>query len=147
VVAASHGAGEEELLLAALDADVPYVGLVASRRRGAAVVGALPVGDGVKGRVSTPAGLDIGARTPEEVALSILAEIVASRPRVGRPPPAPIAGSDDQPAAFATDPVCGMVVPMAAETLHLRHDGIEVWFCGPGCRQAFAADPASYHRD
>jgi xanthine dehydrogenase accessory factor len=152
VVVASHGAGEEDLLLAALDADVSYVGLVASQRRGAAVVGALPVSDEVKARVRTPAGLDIGARTPEEVALSILAEIVASRPRAGRgaatvTPATATAASDDGPAGFATDPVCGMLVPIAAETLHLRHDGAEVWFCGPGCRQAFAAEPASYHRD
>jgi xanthine dehydrogenase accessory factor len=76
VVVASHGRDEEQALKDALDADVPYVGLVASRKRGQAVLASLDIDDA---RVHTPAGLDIGARTPEEIALSILAEIVASR--------------------------------------------------------------------
>jgi xanthine dehydrogenase accessory factor len=76
VVVASHGRDEERALEDALDAGVPYVGLVASRKRGQAVLATLEVPDG---RVHTPAGLDIGARTPEEIALSILAEIVATR--------------------------------------------------------------------
>jgi xanthine dehydrogenase accessory factor len=76
VVVASHGRDEEEALKAALEAGVPYVGLVASRKRGQAVLASLGVTDD---RVHTPAGLDIGARTPEEIALSILAEIVATR--------------------------------------------------------------------
>ena len=82
VVVASHGRGEEDALARALRAGVPYVGLVASRRRGAAVVEYLR-SDGVAGedleRLHTPAGLDIGARTSEEIALSILTEIVAMR--------------------------------------------------------------------
>jgi xanthine dehydrogenase accessory factor len=87
VVVASHGRDEEQALTAALEAGVPYVGLVASRKRGAAVVEALEAPDGH--RIHTPAGLDIGARTPEEIALSILAEIVASR-RAHVAPPASV---------------------------------------------------------
>ncbi|MFB4315323.1 XdhC family protein [Actinomadura sp. 21ATH] len=75
VVAATHGRDEEEVLRRALAAGVPYVGLIASRKRGAAVASALENGD----RVRTPAGLDIGARTAGEVALSVLAEILALR--------------------------------------------------------------------
>jgi xanthine dehydrogenase accessory factor len=88
LVVASHGSDEEQALSAALEAGVPYVGLVASRKRGAAVLAALdsPHED----RVHTPAGLDIGARTPEEIALSILAEMVATRRRPVAPPPAAV---------------------------------------------------------
>jgi xanthine dehydrogenase accessory factor len=79
VVVASHGRDEEQALAAALEAGVPYVGLVASRKRGPSVIEALEAED--RDRIHTPAGLDIGARTPEEIALSILAEIVAARRR------------------------------------------------------------------
>jgi xanthine dehydrogenase accessory factor len=86
VVDASHGRDEEPALSAALDAGVPYVGLVASRKRGAAVLASLTVSDDDRARVHTPAGLDIGARTPHEIALSILAEIVAERSAPVAPP-------------------------------------------------------------
>lgn len=85
LVVASHGRDEEPALAAALELGVPYIGLVASRKRGAAVVATLEHGD----RIHTPAGLDIGARTPEEIALSILAEIVATRRPQTAPVPAP----------------------------------------------------------
>lgn len=82
VVVASHGRGEEAVLEAALRAGVPYVGLVASRTRGEAVLGSLGVDHELRGRVHSPAGLALGARTPAEIALSILAEIVSERARL-----------------------------------------------------------------
>jgi xanthine dehydrogenase accessory factor len=143
LVVASHGKGEREALIEALEAGVPYVGLVASRKRGAGVVAALPLAEELKQRVRTPAGLDIGAGTAEEVALSILAEIVAGQPRramEGRPLVAKVC---------EVDPVCGMTVLVCDESLRAEHPdpaeaGRTVWFCGPGCREAFLADPAAY---
>jgi len=141
VVIASHGRDEEEVLVAALRADVPYIGLVASRKRGEAVLASIDVCGSVKARVHTPAGLDIGARTPEEVALSILAEIISTRPRQsGRPVGEGAATSTES----ALDPVCGMSVSMIDASLHLDHDGHRYWFCGTGCLRAFAADPRTY---
>jgi xanthine dehydrogenase accessory factor len=90
LVVASHGRDEEHALATALDVGVPYVGLVASRKRGKAVVDSLEVADDDKARVHSPAGLDIGARTPEEIALSILAEIVATRRTRTAPPVEPL---------------------------------------------------------
>jgi xanthine dehydrogenase accessory factor len=76
VVIASHGRDEEPVIAAALAAGVPYVALVASRKRGTAVLGTV---EGAAEKVSSPAGLDIGARTPAEVAVSIYAELITSR--------------------------------------------------------------------
>jgi xanthine dehydrogenase accessory factor len=141
VVVATHGRDEEDVLDAALAAGVPYVGLVASPKRGASVVASLGADEAAKARVRTPAGLDLGARTAEEVALSILAEIVASRPQPsGRPQPAAEAAGPET----ATDPVCGMAVAPVESSLHLDHDGTRFWFCGSGCLRAFAADPVAY---
>jgi xanthine dehydrogenase accessory factor len=146
LVVASHGRDEEDALVTALRAGVPYVGLVASPKRGAAVVADLDVDDAARAAVRTPAGLDIGARTPAEVALSILAEIVALRPRPSaRPAAASGAGEGTpQPPATAVDRVCRMTVVADEATLHLDHEGERYWFCGSGCLRAFAADPGAY---
>jgi xanthine dehydrogenase accessory factor len=141
VVVASHGRDEEPVLQAALDAGVGYVGLVASPRRGSAVVASLDVDEDQKQRIDVPAGLDIGARTPEEVALSILAGIIEVRPRPASPP---VANEPAAAAAAATDPVCGMTVATVDTSLHVEHDGGRVWFCGIGCQKAFTADPAAF---
>jgi xanthine dehydrogenase accessory factor len=79
VIVASHGRDEERVLAAALTEGVPYVALVASRTRGEAVRAALDVPDELRPRLHTPAGLDLGARTPAEIAVSILAELVAEQ--------------------------------------------------------------------
>lgn len=148
VVIASHGRDEEHALRAALDAGAGYVGLVASPRRGAAVLDSLELDADERARIDTPAGLDLGARTPHEVALSILASIVEQRPRAAAPSGDPQAGTRTRAARVgagsATDPICGMSVATVDSSLHLEHDGELVWFCGPGCQQAFAADPAAY---
>jgi len=138
LVVASHGRGEEPALTAALRLGVPYVGLVASRIRGAAVLAALDVADDQRARVHSPAGLDIGGRTAAEIALSVLAEIVQERraaERHGAPAAAP---------QLAVDPVCGMTVAAVDSSAHATADGTTWWFCCDGCRTAFLADPARY---
>jgi xanthine dehydrogenase accessory factor len=139
LVVASHGKAEEEALRAGLAAGVPYVGLVASRKRGHGVLAALDVSDEQRARVHTPAGLDIGAATAEEVALSILAEIVSCHPRAADPARPPLAAPRSE-----TDPVCGMAVLAGTEAATATHDGRDVWFCGPGCRTRFLADPDAF---
>jgi xanthine dehydrogenase accessory factor len=133
LVVAGHGREELPALRAGLEAGLPYVGLVASRRRGQGVLGELR-GDGVAAelldRIDTPAGLDIGARTPEEIALSILAKIVAVR---RAPKEAP---------ATAIDPVCGMTVTVVPGTPSLVHEGETLYFCREGCKDAFALQHA-----
>jgi xanthine dehydrogenase accessory factor len=134
VVVASHGHDEEPVLRAALAAGVPYIALVASPKRGAAVLAGL---DADADRVRSPAGLDIGARTPGEVAVSILGELVSVR---GAPPPA----NPTDRAEEAVDPVCGMTVAAVPASLSAEHSGRTWYFCAPGCRAAFLAAPDRY---
>ena len=146
VVIASHGRGEEPALLAALRAKVPYIALVASRKRGEVVLTSVGA---TADRVHSPAGLDIGARAPAEVAVSILAEIIATRsvpaPAAALPllVPAPEAGVGTV-GSSAVDPVCGMAVHIGPDALALEHAGDLYYFCGSGCKVAFADDPHRY---
>ncbi|MDY7106896.1 MAG: XdhC family protein [Actinomycetota bacterium] len=139
VVVASHGRDETSVLEAALRAGVPYVGLVASRRRAAGVLGELDVPDELREKVRSPAGIDLGATTAEESALEILAEIVRTRPRSVARGPRACAEPAPESAGVAIDPICGMEVATVESSLHLDRDGERHWFCGSGCLRAFAA--------
>jgi xanthine dehydrogenase accessory factor len=140
LVVAAHGRDELHTLRRGLESGVPYVGLVASPRRGSGVIAELR-GDGVPEdevtRIDVPAGLDIGARTPAEVALSILAKIVAVR-HEGRPAaapaPAPAAASA---SPLAVDPICGMTVAAVAGTPSVTRGSETVYFCCEGCKAKF----------
>jgi xanthine dehydrogenase accessory factor len=136
VLVASHGRDEEPVLTAAVRANVPYIALIASRRRGGAVLGGLDLTDGQRALVRTPAGLDIGARGPAEVALSVLAEIISLRPQ----PTGPVR----QQPATAVDPVCGMDVAVTPDATSAEHGGRTWYFCAPGCRRAFLEQPERY---
>jgi xanthine dehydrogenase accessory factor len=124
VVVASHGRDELPVLRAALDQGVDYIALVASRKRAAGVLEDLGATEIERARIHAPAGLDIGARSAGDIALSICAGIVASRPR-----PARRVGAEAVRAAVAIDPVCGMEVAVSPASLHVG----DVYFCGPGC--------------
>jgi xanthine dehydrogenase accessory factor len=150
VVVASHGAGEERVLVSALEAGVPYVALVASAKRGFVVRSELAVASELATQVHTPAGFDIGARTPTEIAISILAEMVAvHHAHPGSPQDAPGRSTTPEVEAItppvtgvAIDPVCGMKVATVPVSPHLVSDGETVWFCGDGCRTSYAREHA-----
>lgn len=168
-VVATMGVRDEDALRTALDWEPAYVGVVASRRRFAQLRETL-LAHGVAAesldRVKSPAGLDIGADRPEEIALSILAEIVqrrhAATPGAGtadapapgdRPAPTVAETSGEwvaerqaqRPAPEEeTDPVCGMSVRVSTARHTAEHAGRTYYFCGPGCRAGFLADPARY---
>ena len=142
VVVAAHGRDELAILRAALEAGVRYVGLVASRKRGAAVLGELRadgVTDELLARIDTPAGLDIGARSPAEIALSILASIIEVRRRSSTMP----RSWASAPPTTAVDPICGMTVLIGPDALSSEHGGEAHYFCGEGCRKAFERQHAA----
>jgi len=139
LVVAAHGKGELEALRAGVEAGLPYVGLVASPKRGAALIEELRaagVPDDQLARIEVPAGLDINARTPPEVALSILARLIERRYSDDYSPPLR-APSDQEAPTFAVDPVCGMTVTVEPGALQVEHDGETVYFCAPGCKKTY----------
>lgn len=143
VVVASHGGDEAAVIRSALDAGVGFVGLVASRKRGAAVLDSLELSHCQRDRVHAPVGSDIGASTPAEIALSILAQLVREVRVNGLTAPQTPASEETMRTSApvtAVDPVCGMTVTVGPTTPHLEVDGQDVWFCCPGCRDRKAAE-------
>jgi xanthine dehydrogenase accessory factor len=139
LVVAAHGKGELDALRKGLEAGVPYVGLVASPRRGGSLVEELRadgVADEQLARLECPAGIAIDARTPAEIAVSILARVIQTR-RSGSYEPPLMAPKTDSPPTFAVDPICGMTVMAEPSTPHVEHEGTTVYFCCEGCKTKF----------
>jgi xanthine dehydrogenase accessory factor len=82
VVVSTQGRGDEAALQAALAVDAAYVAFVGSRKKAEALKAVLAkrgVTAEKLARLKAPAGLDLGSITPDEIAISILAEIIAVR--------------------------------------------------------------------
>jgi xanthine dehydrogenase accessory factor len=145
MVVAAHGKGELEALKAAIAAKLPYIGLVASPKRGKALLEELRsegIAEDDLARVKCPAGINIGARTPPEVALTVLAELIETR--YSESYTAPVRAPQDTVApTFAIDPICGMTVTAEPGTLHLEHGGETVYFCAPGCKKTYEKERLS----
>jgi xanthine dehydrogenase accessory factor len=167
IVVASHGNYDEEALTWALSTDAPYVALVASPTRARAVLEYLResgLSEERLARLKFPAGLDIGAVTPEEIALSILAETVQLRrhPHLAHAPAGGSSGMAEanhaEPhhhavataqaappsATEAIDPVCGMTVEIAGARYTSQHAGQTYYFCCAGCQRSFEKEPQRY---
>src|SRR5262249_49682078 len=93
-----------------------------------------------------PAGLDIQAAGAEEIAVSIIAEIIQRRHRLGVAQIAAVESAPDAAVApsEAIDPVCGMSVAIEGAKSTYEHEGQVYYFCCPGCRKSFATEPEQY---
>jgi xanthine dehydrogenase accessory factor len=143
VVIAAHADSDEDALERVLRTDAGYVSLVASRRRAAAIVERLRergMPPDRLGRFKAPAGLDLGAVTPAEIAISILAEIVQHHRGDKGAEAEPAAG----PAAEARDPICGMTVEIATARYRSDAGGRRTYFCCLHCQETFEQDPPRY---
>jgi len=142
VLVATLGEGDIDMIEVALARSPAYLGVIASPKRFAQLRDAL-LARGVAReaieRIAAPAGLDIGARTPEEIAVSIMAQIVERRRGA-----AAAVQTENVPVREAVDPVCGMSVKVAGARHTAEALGATYYFCCAGCRTKFLADTAHY---
>lgn len=142
VIVATIGEYDEEAAQRALESSASYVGLVASNKRLASVKAYLSeqgLGDDLLDRLKRPAGLSSFVIKPEEIAFSVMAELIQARQQgLGvlsqMPPPQ---------RAEAIDPICGMTVDIATARYSSTRDDQTYYFCSPGCKVAFEKHPAS----
>ena len=142
VVVSTQGEGDEEALQQALQSPANYVAFVASKKKAGKVFEFLR-GKGVAqarlDQVHAPAGLNIAAASPEEVAVSIVAEIIQVRRSEPKAAIAiPVLNSE------AKDPICGMMVDTVKAKYKSQHEGKWVYFCCAGCKDAFDRQPEKY---
>lgn len=151
VVVASHGHYDEIGLEHALQSQAAYVALVASKNRSASVLDYLSaqgLSKSALARLKYPAGLDIQAMRGDEIALSIMAEIVQIRRKAG-PVDVELLAEELQAinhteGSLAIDPVCGMSVEIADAYYSYEYDGQTYYFCAASCLQSFADNPERY---
>jgi xanthine dehydrogenase accessory factor len=141
----TQGECDEEALENALRTEASYVAFVASKAKAATVLQCLSEGQISAERlkqVRAPAGINIGGGSPEEIAVSIIAEIVQlNRSRISSDPDVPVPSREKQKAK---DPICGMTVEVAAAKYKSEFDGQSFYFCCVGCKQAFDRQPDKF---
>ena len=160
IVVATHGEYDEDVLEHVLRSPAAYVGMVASHRRAdvcRANLRATGMDEAFIERLQAPAGLDLGAVTPEEIAASILAELVHVRHQpvmthdmhhedatTETARAKAVEDVEGVESGTALDVVCNMTVEIATARHHTTYDGREFYFCCPACKRAFEREPEKY---
>jgi len=154
VVIATHGQYDENVLEHALVSSAVYIGMVSSTRRAVACRAYLReagVAEQQIARLRAPAGLDIGAYTPAEIAASILAELIQLRRQKstaqteGEAEGAASQTAESLPVATtAIDLVCGMSVEIGGARHISSYAGNTFYFCCPACKREFEKEPARF---
>jgi xanthine dehydrogenase accessory factor len=143
VVVATQGHYDDLALRAALATDAGYIGVIAAEKRASSIVQMLReegTSDDQLARVHAPAGLDLGAVDNAEIAVAVLADLVARR--AAGQLRAVVPGS--MVRREATDPVCGMSVFVDDAKYHTVQQGVDYWFCTSRCQRSFERDPAAF---
>ena len=147
IIVAAHGDHDEMVVQHALEAGASYVGLVASPKRAGSIRDFLcqqGLEDSLLERLHAPAGLDIQARQPEEIALSILAQVVQIRRNSDQIEWTNTENVQQSEPDTAIDPICGMTVKLS-EALHVYdYEGVSYYFCCSGCLAKFSAEPSAH---
>jgi xanthine dehydrogenase accessory factor len=149
LVVATQGDNDEKALAAALSVKCRYLGFITSRKKKETIYNHLKLQgftDEQLQAIHSPAGLDINGKTPEEVAISILAEIIQEFRTQEVPSDMfekPKAAPSEKPL-MVTNPVCGMPISLGMAKYTVEHEGQLVYFCCDGCKIKFDADPEKY---
>jgi xanthine dehydrogenase accessory factor len=145
IVVSTQGEGDEEALEQALLTKAAYVAFVASKTKASKLLGYLKERGVTVDRLSqvrAPAGLDITATSPEEIAVSILAEIIqvnGTRAALQKKQ-----AQSAVPKHEAKDPICGMMVEVSIAKHKSEFHGNSFYFCCSGCKQKFDKQPEKY---
>jgi xanthine dehydrogenase accessory factor len=147
VVVASMGLYDTESIQALQGFELSYVGLVTSPKRREAVLADLKnrgVSEEFCTFISAPAGLDLGAADPAEIAITILAEIIEYRRKKPTVTPVTLPVTENKTRREVIDPICHMVVDLNTTLHKAEYQGKEYGFCCPHCRQEFLKNPEKY---
>jgi xanthine dehydrogenase accessory factor len=151
IIVCTQGEGDEAALIEGLSKERAILGFVTSRKKWVSVTENLIALGNEKKNVESiiaPIGIDINAKKPDEVAISILAEMIQHK------------NSSDNQSAFQkfetnlapgaskpvyyTNPVCGVPVDMNNPKHIVEYKGEKVYFCCDGCKVKFDAEPEKY---
>ena len=147
IVVSTQGEQDEEALEQACSTDVSYISFIASDVKWHKLSESLAAKGIPRERLTqirAPAGLRLGGLSAQEIALSILAEIVLVRKTQPTGIEADKILDDNQRRVAATDPVCGMSVEPSKANYVSEYRGEKYYFCCGGCKQAFDGHPENY---
>jgi xanthine dehydrogenase accessory factor len=151
VVVCTQGDGDAQALYKAILSNPKYLAFVASMRKANAIFRDLRqmgvTADQLR-TIKTPAGLDIGAKLPEEVAISILAQIIEHFRNEKEFDPTENGKKEStlkiQNDAYYLNPVCNIPIQKSTAKHILEYHGEKVYFCCDGCKVQFEKSPDSY---
>ncbi len=151
IVVATQGEGDETALQEALKKDFAYLGFVASKKKMVSIKKYLQdsgMEENKINSITSPAGIDINAKQPEEVAISILAQMIQVQN-----------GSDfsntfkyfdkvkedgSKAPDYYINPVCGVPVDKNNPKHVVAYKNEKIYFCCDGCKVKFDAEPEKY---
>jgi xanthine dehydrogenase accessory factor len=147
IIVCTQGENDEEALEQAVKSGATYISFVASRKKGSAVFHNLRQRginfDQLKS-IKTPAGIDINAKLPQEVAVSILAEIVTFIRSEDVKDSTEINGNNNDSSNVFINPVCNIPVEKSTAKHVIDYEGESYYFCCDGCKISFEKEPAKY---
>ncbi len=143
-VIATQGENDLQALKSAIDSKPNFISMIISKKKASSLLLQLEKQGCSKddiSKVKFPAGMDIKAKTPEEIAVSILAELINDRNSIDFKEQVIFEIKEDKKEI---DPICKMLVDPKNAADTYKFDDISYYFCCTGCKEKFALEPSSY---